>query len=76
MKQVITEVSIVSEGGNPCYNALKVGPVDEASGSFLRIRGEDNINDGAFINIDWKEWDRIVEVVAKYRDQWEWDIDG
>ena len=75
-KEVVTQVSIKGSGGehqwNPIYNCIKVGPDDEAAGSFLRISGEDEGNEGSSISLDWEEWDALVEVVAKYRKEWEW----
>jgi len=73
-KEIVTRVSIKStnSGWNPIYNSIQVGPADEAAGSFLRITGEDNQNDGNNIDLDWEEWDALVEVVAKYRKDWEW----
>jgi hypothetical protein len=75
MKTVITQVAIVNEsqvGSNPIFNCIHVGPHDEAGGSFLQIRGEDEQNDGCVVSLEWEEFDKIVEVVAKYRKQWEW----
>jgi hypothetical protein len=75
-KEVVTQVSIKgSPNGiewNPIYNCIKVGPDDEAAGSFLRISGENEDNEGSSISLDWEEWDTLVEVVAKYRKDWEW----
>ena len=76
-KEVVTQVSIKSNdrnNWNPIYNSIKVGPHDESSGSFLRIIGEDEQNDGNSISLDWDEWDTLVEVVAKYRKDWEWEL--
>ena len=76
MKETITQVSITNNetGSNPVYNCIKVSPQDEAGGSFLRITGDDSENDGASISLDWEEWDAVVKVVAKYREQWEWKV--
>ena len=76
MKETITQVSITNNetGSNPVYNCIKVAPQDEAGGSFLRITGDDSENDGASISLDWEEWDAVVKVVAKYREQWEWKV--
>jgi len=75
-KEVVTRVSIKSEdpNWNPIYNCIRVGPDDEAAGSFLKIVGEDEQNDGASISLNWEEWDTLVEVVAKYRKDWEWEL--
>lgn len=75
-KEIVTQVSIKSTDSdwNPIYNSIQVGPADEAAGSFLRITGKDNQNDGAKIDLDWEEWDALVEVVAKYRKDWEWEL--
>jgi hypothetical protein len=51
-----------------------VSPQDEAAGSFLKITGEDEQNEGASISLDWEEWDTLVKVVAKYRKVWEWKV--
>ncbi len=74
-KEVVTQVRIKSDRPewNPIYNTLKVGPEDEAGGSYLKIVGGDEINDGRFLCLDWDEWDNLVEVVAKYRKDWEWE---
>lgn len=75
-KEVVTKVSIKSNKSdwNPIYNSIQVGPADEAAGSFLRITGEDEQNQGNIIDLDWEEWDALVEVVAKYRKDWEWEL--
>jgi len=75
-KEVVTKVSIKSSNSdwNPIYNSIQVGPADEAAGSFLRITGEDEQNGGNIIDLDWDEWDTLVEVVAKYRKDWEWEL--
>ena len=74
MKETITQVSIASDRNeaNPIYNCIKVGPDDEAAGSYLKITGEDEMNEGKSLSFDWEEWDTLVEVVAKYRKEWEW----
>ena len=75
MKTVITQVAIVNEnevGSNPTFNCIQIGPADLGGGSFLEIRGEDYANDGCVVSLEWEEFDKIVEVVAKYRKQWEW----
>ncbi len=80
-KEIVTQVSIISIKSsnsrldwNPIYNSIQVGPADEAAGSFLRITGEDEQNQGNIIDLDWEEWDALVEVVAKYRKDWEWEL--
>lgn len=77
-KEIVTQVSIKATNSdwNPIYNSIQVGPQDEAGGSFLRIIGDDYQNEGAgaSINLDWEEWDALVEVVAKYRKDWEWQV--
>ena len=75
-KEVVTKVSIKSNKSdwNPIFNTIKVGPADEAAGSFLRITVEDEQNGGNIIDLDWDEWDTLVEVVAKYRKDWEWEL--
>jgi hypothetical protein len=77
-KEVVTKVSIKSSNlnWNPIFNSIQVGPDDEAAGSFLTIRGNDEQNDSAKISLDWEEWDELVKVVSKYRKDWEWDADG
>ena len=75
MKPVITQVAIVNSkivGSNPIFNCIQVGPADIGGGSFLEIRGEDYDNDGCVMSLEWEEFDKIVEVVAEYRKQWEW----
>jgi len=76
-EEVVTRVSIKSEdpNWNPIYNCIQVGPDDEAAGSFLKIVGEDEQNEGASISLNWEEWDTLVKVVEKYRKDWEWDHD-
>ena len=77
--EVVTQVSIKSgnPNWNPVFNSLKVGPDDEGGGSYLKIIGEDidasKDVDGEGIRLDWGEWDKLVEVVAKYRKDWEYD---
>ena len=73
-KEIVTKVSIKSNKSdwNPIFNTIKVGPADEAAGSFLRITGEDEQNQGNTIDLDWDEWDTLVKVVTKYRKDWEW----
>ena len=74
MKEVITEVSIKADRSdwNAVFNSIKVGPDDEGAGSYLKIVGEDENNEGSVLTLDWEEWDALVEVVAKYRKEWEW----
>ena len=43
--------------------------------AFLEIIGDDEMNDGAKLTLDWSEWDAIVEVVNKYRKDWEYADD-
>lgn len=75
-KEVVTKVSIKSSNSdwNPIYNSIQVGPADDAAGSFLKITGEDQQNGGNTIALDWDEWDTLVEVVTKYREDWEWEL--
>lgn len=74
MKTIPTKVSIksASPDWNPIFNSVQVGPDDEAAGSFLTIRGNDTQNNNAKISLDWEEWDDLVKVVRKYRNDWEW----
>ena len=78
-REIVTQVSIKSgnPNWNPVFNSLKVGPDDEGGGSYLKIIGEDidasKDVDGEGIRLDWGEWDKLVEVVAKYRKDWEYD---
>jgi hypothetical protein len=74
IKGMVTEVSISSDSPNwnPMFNSIKVGPDDESAGSFLKITADDERNDGSCISLDWNEWDSLVAVVAKYREDWEW----
>ena len=73
-KEVVTQVSIKANRSDwhPLFNTIKVGPDDEAGGSYLKIVGEDDMNNGRVLSLDWDEWDNLVEVVAKYRKEWEW----
>lgn len=73
MKAIPTQVSIFSDRGNPIYNCIKIGPDDEAAGSFLVITLEDDEHNGTSIKLDWDEWDEIVKVVSQNRKQWEWE---
>ena len=73
MKEVITQVSIVRDGGNPVFDCIQVRPMDEAAGSHLEIQGYDEANHGSKLSFDWDEWDAIVATVAKHREQWEWE---
>lgn len=72
--EIVTQVSIKSDdpNWNPVFNSLIVGPADEGGGSYLKISGENDANDGSGIKLDWEEWDKLVEVVAKYRKDWEY----
>lgn len=74
MKTMPIKASIQSNNldWNPIFNSIQVGINDEASGSFLVIYGNDSQNDGAKISLDWDEWDDLVKVVRKYRNEWEW----
>ena len=79
VSEVVTQVSIKSSNPNwnPVFNSLKVGPDDDGGGSYLKLFGEDIDQyltvDGEGIKLDWEEWDKLVEVVAKYRKDWEYD---
>ena len=74
-KEIVTQVSIKSNNPNwnPVFNSLKVGPDDEGGGSYLKIIGDGEGDDGEGIKLDWEEWDTLVKVVAKYRKDWEYD---
>jgi hypothetical protein len=74
MKTIPIKVSIKSANldWNPIFNSIQVGVDDEASGSFLTIYGNDSQNDGAEISLGWDEWDDLVKVVRKYRNEWQW----
>jgi len=74
-REIVTQVSIKSNNPNwnPVFNSLKVGPDDEGGGSYLKIIGDGEGDDGEGIKLDWEEWDTLVKVVAKYRKDWEYD---
>ena len=74
MKTIPIKVSIKSDSPdwNPIFNSVQVGPNDEAAGSFLIIYGNDTHDHSAKISLDWEEWDELVKVVRKYRNEWEW----
>lgn len=76
MKKIITEVAITAEGKNPTCEAFIVRPESAGGGSYLKLVGEDDTNNGNYLLIEWNEWDAIVEVVAQYRKQWEWNENG
>ena len=75
-KELVTQVSIKADRSDwhPIFNTIKVGPDDEAAGSYLKIVGQDEMNDGCVLTLDWEEWDNLVEVVAKYRKDWDWKV--
>jgi len=74
MKSIPIKVSVKSAAldWNPVFNSVQVGVDDEASGSFLIIYGDNERDDSAKISLDWEEWDELVKVVRKYRNEWEW----
>ncbi len=74
MKTIPIKVSIKSDSPdwNPIFNSIQVGPYDEAAGSFLTICGVNDANDSSHVSLDWGEWDELVRVVSKYRNDWEW----
>jgi hypothetical protein len=72
----ITEVAIITDydgNGNPVFNAIHAGPDDNAAGSFLKITDNTEYGEGKSLAFDWEVWDKLVEVVAKYRKEWEWE---
>jgi hypothetical protein len=71
---MITRVAIPITGNdwNPIFNSIIVEPEDLDGGSFLKITGCDVEDNNATICLEWTEWDRLVEVVAKYRKTWSW----
>lgn len=73
-KEVVTQVSIKSDrpDWNPIFNSVQVGPDDEADGSFLTIYGNDAQDNSSKVTLDWEEWDELVKVVRKYRNEWDW----
>ena len=82
MKPVITKVSLINEDpkaeylNNPIFNCIEVGPNDDAAGSFLRIKLTNETTEELApgeITLNWNEWDAIVDTVAKYREQWQWE---
>ena len=74
MKTILIKVSIKSDkpSWNPIFNSVQVGPEDEGGGSFLTICGNNDDNDSSKVTLDWEEWDELVKVVRKYRNEWEW----
>lgn len=74
MKSIPIKVSIKSDNPswNPIFNSVQVGPEDWASGSFLTICGNDDNDDSSKVTLDWEEWDELVKVVRKYRNDWDW----
>ena len=76
-KETITKVAITLEpetehhSPNPVFNCLEVKVDDNAAGSFLVLEraGSDQPET---ISMDWDEWDKVCEVVAKYREAWTW----
>ena len=73
-EETITQVAIHQKGTNPLFgnSVAHIGPEDEAAGSFLSIKIM-YPTESEKIAIDWEMWDRIVETVAKYRKNWEWE---
>ena len=72
MKTKVTRVSVYKADGNPVFGGFLLEPDDEAGGSFLKITGHDEHNDGSSLSFDWEEWDAIVEAVSKHREEWTW----
>lgn len=73
MKTITTQVAIIArDGGNAMFDCIHVGPDTVGAGSFIKITGNDEMNDGATLRLDWEEWDALVETVAKHRSEWEW----
>jgi len=60
-------------GGNPVFDCIKVSLDDEAGGGYLRITDQTEIGEGASVSFDWDEWDKVVEVVAKMRNDWSYE---
>lgn len=78
MESIPIKVSVKSANldWNPIFNSVQVGVDDEGAGSFLTIHGENERSDGNKISLDWGEWDELVKVVCKYRNEWEWNERG
>ena len=85
-KTLTTQVSIFREpsnietpnggyrdhGGNPVFDCIKVALDDEAGGGYLKITDETEGGEGASVSFDWDEWDKVVEVVAEMRKDWDY----
>lgn len=76
-KATVTKVAITLEPEtehhhpNPVFNCLQVTVDDEAAGSFLVLERA-GADEPEKISMDWEEWDKVCEVVAKYREEWNW----
>jgi hypothetical protein len=76
-KATVTKVAITLEPEtehhhpNPVFNCLEVTVDDEAAGSFLVLERA-GADEPEKISMDWDEWDKVCEVVAKYREEWNW----
>lgn len=75
IKTKVTQVSVYRESINPLFGEgrILVAPVDESSGSFLSITGQNDTSEDQNIRMDWDEWDKLVEAVAAHRKEWEWE---
>ena len=59
---------------NASFNSIQISFQDEGAGGFLRIHGEDDRSDGSEINLDWGEWDSLVDAVNSVRHLWDPDF--
>lgn len=77
-KENITRVAITLEpeteyhSPNPVFNCLEVKVDDEVAGSFLVLERAGS-DEPEKIGLDWEEWDKVCEVVEKYRKEWTWE---
>ena len=77
MNTIPIKISIKNEQGdwNPVFNSLQISIQDEGAGGFLRIHGENCRSDGSEIDLEWGEWDSLVDAVNSVRHLWDPDFD-
>lgn len=71
-KATPTTISVYNKKtGNPVFDCFKISVEDEGAGSFLKLIGDDEANQGSHLTFDWDEWDAVVSAVEKYRPLWQ-----
>jgi len=76
MNTIPIKIAVKDDQGdwNPVFNSIQISLQDEGAGGFLRIHGENCRSDGSKIDLEWSEWDSLVDAVNSVRHIWDPDF--